>query len=473
MLRRLLTLLTVLTLACASAHAYVPERSLLQAGELASQAKTAPRGFAARAEPAAKEKSGASDCCIRENWHPPLKLASSMQFTGHYREREGSSYYAQQRYYRPNLGRFNRVDPWEGDPLRPVTLNKYLYANGNPLAYIDPDGRQAIGETLADRHFMEVAASGHYSQEEIQALARHKMEIEAELSAEATPYLALAVPGTLMAKGLWSVGRATFGAYRAGGAYHAANVAAVEGAALTESAILTGVGVATGAEVPSVMSAPLTASRRLVQTAGGLDASFDALQPLQRVANQSELPMPQASLLSSSAAANRVQRAQPVTVGEGADGGSVLLALPPPRTAGEWRRTPGIVTGGSKAVDTDGTDWFAGSHGNLARIPRQAADRLAGREFSTFDDFRSEFWTTVAETPELAAQFSSRNVARMLEGNAPFAPTSQALPGQRTYQLHHRTPISQGGPVYDLDNLLITTPRYHREVLDATYHSGR
>ncbi len=55
MLRRLLTLLTVLTLACASAQAYVPERSLLHAGELASPAKTAPRGFAAQAESAAKE----------------------------------------------------------------------------------------------------------------------------------------------------------------------------------------------------------------------------------------------------------------------------------------------------------------------------------------------------------------------------------------------------------------------------------
>jgi len=70
--------------------------------------------------------------------HPDLPRIA---YTGHYREREGTSYYAQQRYYRPGLGRFNRVDPWEGDPLRPITLNKYLYANGNPLAFIDPDGR--------------------------------------------------------------------------------------------------------------------------------------------------------------------------------------------------------------------------------------------------------------------------------------------------------------------------------------------
>ena len=70
--------------------------------------------------------------------HPDLPRIA---YTGHYREREGSSYYAQQRYYRPGLGRFNRVDPWEGDAARPITLNKYLYALGNPLLYTDPDGR--------------------------------------------------------------------------------------------------------------------------------------------------------------------------------------------------------------------------------------------------------------------------------------------------------------------------------------------
>ena len=66
--------------------------------------------------------------------------------TGHYLEREGDRYYAQQRYYQPSLGRFNRIDPWEGSPRNPITLNKYLYGNGNPLAYIDPDGRIALLE---------------------------------------------------------------------------------------------------------------------------------------------------------------------------------------------------------------------------------------------------------------------------------------------------------------------------------------
>jgi RHS repeat-associated protein len=51
--------------------------------------------------------------------------------------------YAQARQYAPGLGRFTSVDPWAGDTLRPITLNKYLYGYGNPGSFVDPDGRAA------------------------------------------------------------------------------------------------------------------------------------------------------------------------------------------------------------------------------------------------------------------------------------------------------------------------------------------
>jgi hypothetical protein len=41
------------------------------------------------------------------------------------------------------------------------------------------------------------------------------------------------------------------------------------------------------------------------------------------------------------------------------------------------------------------------------------------------------------------------------------------------YILHHRTPVSQGGDPFDPGNILVVTPRYHREILDKGYHSGR
>lgn len=65
-------------------------------------------------------------------------------YTGYYADAESGQYYAQQRYYRPGIGRFLQSDPGPMLYERPITINRYLYANGSPLIYIDPDGRIAI-----------------------------------------------------------------------------------------------------------------------------------------------------------------------------------------------------------------------------------------------------------------------------------------------------------------------------------------
>ena len=49
-------------------------------------------------------------------------------------------YYNRARYYDVENGRFNGMDDWEGRMDENVTLNKYLYGNGNPATYIDPTG---------------------------------------------------------------------------------------------------------------------------------------------------------------------------------------------------------------------------------------------------------------------------------------------------------------------------------------------
>ncbi|MBP0042422.1 MAG: hypothetical protein J7545_10670, partial [Roseofilum sp. SBFL] len=49
-------------------------------------------------------------------------------------------YYLRQRYYDASTGRFTRRDTYEGRLNEPITLNKYLYANGNPVSYVDPSG---------------------------------------------------------------------------------------------------------------------------------------------------------------------------------------------------------------------------------------------------------------------------------------------------------------------------------------------
>lgn len=68
----------------------------------------------------------------------------SIGFTGYQKDEATGLYYAGARWYDPLVGGFNAMDPAMGDNSRPVTFNKYLYANANPLVYVDPDGRYGI-----------------------------------------------------------------------------------------------------------------------------------------------------------------------------------------------------------------------------------------------------------------------------------------------------------------------------------------
>jgi RHS repeat-associated protein len=49
--------------------------------------------------------------------------------------------YLRARYYAPITGRFISMDSWAGDYSNPITLNKWVYANGNPVMYTDPSGK--------------------------------------------------------------------------------------------------------------------------------------------------------------------------------------------------------------------------------------------------------------------------------------------------------------------------------------------
>jgi hypothetical protein len=148
-------------------------------------------------------------------------------------------------------------------------------------------------------------------------------------------------------------------------------------------------------------------------------------------------------------------------------------ALPPSRLASEWRSLPGKASGMPRKHIGAADKWLRGSHGNAGGVPGQVADRLRGKTFNNFDDFRSAFWKATGDDPVLSKGWSKDNVARMRAGKAPFARPTQAAGASRTYQLHHKTPINQGGGVYDLDNIQVVTPRLHREILEKGYHYGK
>jgi hypothetical protein len=134
------------------------------------------------------------------------------------------------------------------------------------------------------------------------------------------------------------------------------------------------------------------------------------------------------------------------------------------------RGLPGISKGNGFEIDGK---WMRGTEGNAGLFPKSVADRLRGREFKNFDEFRSEFWKAVADDPKLASQFNADGQFRMSKGWAPKVAKSQEVGKHVSYEIHHKTPIHAGGEVYDMDNLVIVTPRYHKEVLDPVYHYNR
>ncbi|MGW3210392.1 putative T7SS-secreted protein [Streptomyces sp. NPDC001135] len=143
-----------------------------------------------------------------------------------------------------------------------------------------------------------------------------------------------------------------------------------------------------------------------------------------------------------------------------------------PKSATELRNSPGSTTGGHSLPDVDGK-WLRGSEGNAGKVPGQVARGLHGREFNNFNEFRKAFWEEVSKHPELSEQFKESGQSAMKNGKAPFVVKAQRVPGQYRYVLHHVQPIQRGGGVYDLDNIVVVTPRYHKEILDGSYHFGK
>ncbi len=70
-------------------------------------------------------------------------------FAGEQFEQELGLYHLRQRYYDPSTGRFISRDAFEGFITNPISQNRYLYANANPVTYTDPSGFFSIGNVSA------------------------------------------------------------------------------------------------------------------------------------------------------------------------------------------------------------------------------------------------------------------------------------------------------------------------------------
>ena len=62
------------------------------------------------------------------------------RYAGEEWDKELNLYFLRARYYSPEFGRFWTMDSFEGSQSDPLSLHKYLYAQGNPVNRVDPSG---------------------------------------------------------------------------------------------------------------------------------------------------------------------------------------------------------------------------------------------------------------------------------------------------------------------------------------------
>jgi RHS repeat-associated protein len=76
----------------------------------------------------------------QENWSGDLNLRLVSDLSSKSRRDHRDLDYMHARHNSPLTGRFLAVDPAGARPRAPQTWNRYLYAAGNPLLFIDPNG---------------------------------------------------------------------------------------------------------------------------------------------------------------------------------------------------------------------------------------------------------------------------------------------------------------------------------------------
>ena len=69
---------------------------------------------------------------------------NSYLFSGEQYDKNVDQYYLRARYYDFTIGRFTSHDPLLGDQLYPIQQHRYLFANDNPVMFVDPSGRMSL-----------------------------------------------------------------------------------------------------------------------------------------------------------------------------------------------------------------------------------------------------------------------------------------------------------------------------------------
>ncbi len=78
--------------------------------------------------------------------------------------------------------------------------------------------------------------------------------------------------------------------------------------------------------------------------------------------------------------------------------------------------------------------------------------------------FRKALWMEVGKDPELLKQFKNQNKVLVTKGKSSFVPESERVGERERFELHHIKRVTDGGAVYDIDNLRVVTPKHHIEI---------
>ncbi|RYZ05672.1 MAG: RHS repeat-associated core domain-containing protein, partial [Myxococcales bacterium] len=395
--------------------------------------------------------------------------AKRYRYTGKEKDDETGLYYHGARYYAPWLGRWTAADPagLSGG------LNLFAYVGGNPINLQDPDGRKP-------RSWGERAALWLHDQIKKSPVAEGVVE-----NLEKRGDAFLRAPGAIkelyekegasgvlktVGKGAVQLVEDTADAAVDVGFYGAKAV--IEGDAdAAKKAASRGVDVVLGVAdtvtlfegAAALKSAGTGGAKALAGAAEDLGKGGALVTAEGVVASGKALAStaPKAAIAADAAKGTALMMSQGNNLPhEGSNAGPKPKELSAKKSATETRNSPGKAEG--KPASAADELVFRGTQGSVAQVPEQLAARLRGMTFGNFDEFRQAFWKAVSADPSLAKGFGRANLARLQQGLAPIAPAAQQYGKLKSYILHHKVPIENGGGVFDLGNIEIVSPRYHQ-----------
>jgi len=121
--------------------------------------------------------------------------ANNFLYTGEQYDPALKDYYLRARYYDPSAGRFTQMDTYQGSATDPITLHKYLYANGDPVDGRDPSGYTNTAELLVAEEDASILALANIQRVEAFGIAANDAIYAADVALSAKQIGALVLIG--------------------------------------------------------------------------------------------------------------------------------------------------------------------------------------------------------------------------------------------------------------------------------------